>query len=215
MAMAASHCGTLSPAGGPSQSRKRQRTMSGTFTTASLRRRTLRTRRGLSRKAWMKFFSDGCLILQAAELMRLERKERGLQAREKRGEEDERRDNRQENDEAGRGHSAPRRRFAPAIPLREIKACRFAPHLRRPQNKAKMSKGERISRFVAELARPPRRRSAATDRTMDGPRDRLRSIPVTAVSSAAGTSSATTKRTTFWSISGWRRRRTTGPISKA
>jgi uncharacterized protein len=37
------------------------------------------------------------------------------------------------------------------FPFREIQACRFAPHLRRPQTTAKMTKGERISRFVTEL----------------------------------------------------------------
>src|SRR6187455_481926 len=37
------------------------------------------------------------------------------------------------------------------FPSQENRACRFAPHLRRPQTKAWMTKGERISQFVQEL----------------------------------------------------------------
>ena len=55
----------------------------------------------------------GMLILEPTKLVRLEREERRLQPGEKRGEKNESRDNRQENDEAGRGHSAPRRRSRP------------------------------------------------------------------------------------------------------
>lgn len=39
--------------------------------------------------------------------------------------------------------------------MEEIRACWFAPHLRRQQITAKMTKGERISRFVEELAGRP------------------------------------------------------------
>ena len=39
--------------------------------------------------------------------------------------------------------------------MEEIHACRFAPHLRRQQINSKMTKGERISRFLEELAGAP------------------------------------------------------------
>ena len=52
------HCGRR-PARGQRQSKKRQSTTSGTLTRPSPSRSTFRTRRGLSRKSWMKLMSAG------------------------------------------------------------------------------------------------------------------------------------------------------------
>ena len=181
-------------ASGPSQIRKRQRTTSGTLTSTSAEQEDVEDAARILAKDADEFLERRMFLLEPPELMGLEGEERGLQSGEKRRPEDQDRDDEKEKDESrpaswSRCGGEVEQPFA----LAKTEASSFAHHLRRPQVKAFMSKGERISRFVESLdgGRTGRGRATASRR-----------IPITGRFFGAGTSSVTTKRTMFWNRSG-------------
>ena len=196
IAIAASQCGSCAAASGPSQRTNETEDDERHVDEHVAEQEDVEDAPRVIAKDLDEVLQRRMLVLEAAQLVRLEREERGLQSGEERGAEDENRDDQDEEDETAERHSALRRRLCEHSPSREIHACRFAPHLRRQQTRAWMTKGERISRFVRGTG------GHSTDAETTA---KLRSIPATAASFAAGTSSAITKRTTCSSISGSRR----------
>ena len=80
---------------------------SGTLTIVSPSKRTLSTRRGLSRKVRRKSASEGCCLLQALDLVAFEREKRRLQTGKKRRAEDQKNDREKEKREPDCRHPLP------------------------------------------------------------------------------------------------------------
>ncbi len=95
--------------------------MSGTFTTRVAQQEDVEDAARVVAEGLDEMLERWMMILEAAELVRLEREERRLQSGEKRGEKDEPSDDRQQNDERGRGHPAARRRSRPQFPRGKFK----------------------------------------------------------------------------------------------
>ena len=215
--MPASHCGTR-PARGPSHRKKRHNMTRSTLTNPSPSSSTFKTRRGFSRNSCMKFVSPGMILFEAAQLMRLQQKERCLHSGKQCGAEDQNGDGAQHNGQSRGTHflrhqtprtlcglSSARDRGGRTRSLRRVGGSWFAHPLSRKQVKAP---DEQTREDFTVVGRSDWEKMwTRTTQTWKDTR-------ITARFSVAGTNSGITRRTMFWNSFGSTPNRPTQIISK-